>query len=212
MSLPHSNSNVYTTVKYNNLQPLQFETFHQHKDDEVDHFLRSQNEKLRIFVQEQRKQQAETLLKKIELDVFYMLRQKDEQIAQAVNRRLELEEFLKRLEIENESWRRAAHENEAMVLSLHNTLEQMKERASHCYNNDAESCCDIKNHEEEEEETGENRVCSVNMICKCCRSRESTFMFLPCRHLCSCKACEPSLQACPVCLMPKRSIIETLIF
>jgi E3 ubiquitin-protein ligase BOI-like protein len=163
-------------------------------------------------VQEQRKQQAETLLKKIELDVFYMLSQKDEQIAQAVNRRLELEEFLKRLEIENESWRRAAHENEAMVLSLRNTLEQMKVRASHCYNNDAESCCDIKNHEEEEEETGENRVCSVNMICKCCRSRESTFMFLPCRHLCSCKACEPSLQACPVCLMPKRSIIETLIF
>jgi hypothetical protein len=42
MSLPHCNSNVYTTVKYNNLQPLQFETFHQHKDDEVDHFLRSQ--------------------------------------------------------------------------------------------------------------------------------------------------------------------------
>ncbi|XP_045803615.1 E3 ubiquitin-protein ligase BOI-like [Trifolium pratense] len=214
-SFPDSNSNVYATVNYNNVE---LETFHQQKD-EVDHFLRSQNEKLRIFVQEQRKQQVETLLKKIELDVFSMLKQKDEQIAQATKRRLELEELLARLEIENQTWQRAAHENEAMVLSLQNALEQqMKERASYCYNNDdAESCCDNKNHQEE---TGENRVCgdeqitSVNnmMICKCCRSRESSFMFLPCRHLCSCKACEPSLQACPVCLMQKRSIIETLIF
>ncbi|GAU33639.1 hypothetical protein TSUD_310470 [Trifolium subterraneum] len=158
MSFPDSNSNVYATLKYNNnLQPVEFETFDQQKD-EVDHFLRTQNEKLRIFVQQQRKQQAEALLKKIELDVFYMLRQKDEQIAQAVNRRLELEEFLTRLEIENQAWRRAAHETEAMVLSLQNDLEQMKERASYRYNNDAESCCDIKNHEEE---TGENRVCGT---------------------------------------------------
>ena len=163
------------------------------------------------MLQEQRR----TILKKVEYDVFHILRQKDEQIAQATKKRMELEQFLTRLETENQSWRRAAHENEAMVLSLNNALESIKGRAA-LVAEDVESCCDMKNGEEG---TGENSgVCcdqetaGLNMICKCCHSRMSSFMFLPCRHLCSCKACEPSLQACPVCLMPKRSIIETLFF
>jgi len=145
-------------------------------------------------------------LKKVEYDVFRILRQKDEQIAQATKKRIELEQFLTRLETENQSWRRAAHQNEAMVLSLNNALESIKERA--LVVEDVESCCDMKNGEVccDQETTG------LNMICKCCHSRMSSFMFLPCRHLCSCKACEPSLQACPVCFMPKRSIIETLFF
>jgi E3 ubiquitin-protein ligase BOI and related proteins len=158
-----------------------------------------QNEKLRLLLQEQRR----TILKKVEYDVFHILRQKDEQIAQATKKRMELEQFLTRLETENQSWRRAAHENEAMVLSLNNALESIKERA--LVVEDVESCCDMKNG-------GEQVTTGLNMICKCCHSRMSSFMFLPCRHLCSCKACEPSLQACPVCLVPKRSTIETLFF
>ncbi|AES74302.1 zinc finger, C3HC4 type (RING finger) protein [Medicago truncatula] len=173
---------VYANTKYNNNQ----------QSDEVDRFLISQNEKLRLLLQEQRR----TILKKVEYDVFHILRQKDEQIAQATKKRMELEQFLTRLETENQSWRRAAHENEAMVLSLNNALESIKEIRALVVE-DVESCCD-------QETTG------LNMICKCCHSRMSSFMFLPCRHLCSCKACEPSLQACPVCLMPKRSTIETL--
>lgn len=156
-------------------------------------------------MQEQRRQQVGTLLKKVESDMCHILRQKDEQIAQATKKRLELEQFLIRLETDNQMWRRASRENEAMVLSLNNALEQIKERTLAI--EEVESCCDMKNHEEE---TWENT--SLNTICKCCYSQESSFMFLPCRHLCSCKSCEPSLQTCPVCLMPKRSIIETLPF
>lgn len=180
-------------------------------------------------MQEQRRQQVAALLKKVESDVCYALSQKDEQIAEAAKKRVELEEFLTRLEAENQSWRRVAQENEAMVLSLHNTLEQVKERASCCFNNngvaaeDAGSCCD-ENMGTEEEGTGENRACRggaggggeqiprQTIVCKCCQSRNSCFMFLPCRHLCSCNACEPFLKACPVCRMPKKSSIETLIF
>lgn len=171
-------------------------------------------------MQEQRNQQVFTLLKMMESDVLYVLSQKDEQIAQAAKKKTELEEFLIRLEAENQLWRRVAQENEAVVLSLHNTLEQVKERNRGVVAEDAESyCCDENRGNKvmqagtgETEEIGKETTEQITMVCKCCHSRSSCFMFLPCRHLCSCKACESFLQACPVCKMPKKTSIETLIF
>ncbi|RDX61501.1 putative BOI-related E3 ubiquitin-protein ligase 3, partial [Mucuna pruriens] len=191
------------------------------QQNKFDDYITSQNEKLRIFLQEQRKQQVGELLKRAESNAACLLRQKDEEIAHARKKSSELNEFLRRLEVENQSWRRVAEEKEAMVVSLHNSLEEMKERALYQGTaEDAESCCDdnIGNTATE----GESRLCrggvgeveqirKRTMNCKCCKSQKSCFMFLPCRHLCSCKTCEPFLQLCPVCNMPKKSSIETLI-
>jgi len=165
------------------------------------------------------------LLKKMELNALHLLRQKDEEIMQATKKTRELKEFLRRLEVEKESWKKVAEENEAMVVCLHNNLEQVKERAVHAMiSEDAKSCCDdnMKITAAMEEGTGEKTVWrggvgeveqirKKTMDCKCCNSQKSCFMFLPCRHLCSCKTCEPFLQVCPVCNMPKKSSIETLI-
>lgn len=212
---------------------------------EIDHYIISQNERLRLVLQEQRKQQLEVLLKKIEIKTSALLRQKDEEIAKATNRTMELEILLKKLEMESQAWQRIAQENEAMVFSLHNSLEQLKEKAFPCFNNgveDAESCCDV----EEEEETQQNRArteaknrvigigfgesnsnynykgaaeteqeqrsTKMVMVCKGCNSRDSCVLFLPCRHLCACRACEVFLDSCPVCLTPKKASIEALIF
>lgn len=163
---------------------------------EIDHHIRSHNEKLRILLQEQRKQHVAELLKKVESNALHLLRQKDEEIAQATKKSTELKEFMTRLEVENQSWRKVAEENEAMVLSLHNTLEDMKERALYrVTKEDAESCCDENmRNRAMEEGTGENRLCGGGgaggveeveqirkrtMDCKCCNSQNSCFMFLP---------------------------------
>lgn len=198
-------------------------------------FLWKQNERLRLVLQEQRKQQLAVVLKRIESKTLFLLRQKDEEIAQAANRTMELEDFLKRLEAENQAWQRVAQENEATVVSLNNALEQVKERAPFGFFNndaeDAESCCDVNMEKDEEllqevvqEETEENRgvleVCELErqrklmmmMVCKGCNSRSSCMLFLPCRHLCSCEACEPLLDRCPVCTKAKKASIEALIF
>lgn len=226
--LSSSNSNIALDKYNHNLQPLtsyqqglaiQFD-----EQREIDLYIRSQNEKLRILLQEQRKQQVGELLKKVKLNALYLLKQKDEEIAQATKKSMELKEFLRSLEVENQLWRKVAEENEAMVLSLQNTLEDMNERALYqVATDDAESCCDDNMvNMAMQEETGENRMChggageveqirKRTMDCKCCHSQKSCFMFLPCRHLCSCKTCEAFLQVCPVCSMPKKSSIETLI-
>ncbi|XP_059460515.1 probable BOI-related E3 ubiquitin-protein ligase 3 isoform X2 [Corylus avellana] len=188
---------------------------------EIDQYIRLQNERLRLVLQEQRKQQLAQLLKKIESKTLLFLRQKDEEIAQAAKRTMELEDFLRRLEAENQAWQRVAQENEAMVVSLNNTLEQVKETAPCGFNNgadDAESCCDDNDREQEEaEENRRGLLCEVEqrnmmMVCKGCNFRSSCMLFLPCRHLCSCKACEAFLDSCPVCTTAKKASIEALIF
>lgn len=162
---------------------------------------------------EERKQQLATLVRKYESKAQILLRQKDEDIAKAVNRTMELEDFLRRMEIESQTWQRLAKENEAMVNSLNNTIQQIKE--THCSLpangvEDAESCCvetgENRGHEQENEEQR-----SLTMICKSCNSRNSCFIFLPCRHLCACKDCEVFLDSCPVCGMLKNTSIEALV-
>lgn len=174
-----------------------------------------------MALREQGKQQIATLMKKIELRTAVMLRQKEEEIAKAAKKTMELEIFLRKLETENQLWQRIAQENEAMAISLNSKLDQMREKVSNCLD-DEESCCDMNSAGAEEEIPARNRAgrwCSVSeqqtekkMICKGCNVRNSTVIFLPCRHLCSCKDCESELDSCPVCRMGKKAIIEALIF
>ncbi|XWS40201.1 hypothetical protein CRYUN_Cryun18bG0120400 [Craigia yunnanensis] len=198
---------------------------------EIDQFIRSENERLRLLLQEQRKQQVAVLVKKIESKASLLLRQKDEEILKATNKTMELQNLLKKFEMENLAWQRVAQENEAMVVSLNNTLEQLQEQASCCFNNgvdDAESCCEVNregieteenrgfaglvaaDHGQERDEE-RTRKLSTTMVCKCCNSRSTCVLFLPCRHLCSCKDCAAFLYSCPVCRTTKTASIEAFV-
>lgn len=161
------------------------------------------------------------LLRKYEEKTVVLLKQKQEEIAKARNRTMELEDFLRKIEIESQTWYRLAKENEAMVENLNNTIEQLKENG--CFANeveDTESCY----RGEREEGAGENRgqgfeadgenqeqISGKKMVCKSCNSRTSCVVLLPCRHICSCKDCQVSLDSCPVCGMVKKASIEVLI-
>ncbi|XP_052191917.1 probable BOI-related E3 ubiquitin-protein ligase 3 [Diospyros lotus] len=189
---------------------------------EIDRFVSLQSQRLRLALHEQRKQQIALILRKYEAKTAALLKQKDEEISKAMNRTVELEDFLRRMESESQTWRRAAQENEAMVASLNNTIEQLK--VSACFANgvaeDAESCCDLidrdddertdnKQDEKKEKENGEGTT--RKMVCKGCNSRLSCVVFLPCRHLCSCQSCQPYLDSCPVCGTVKKRSIEALV-
>lgn len=172
-----------------------------------------QNEKLSILLREQRKRQVVTLLKKVEAEAIHMLSRKDEEIAQARMKRMELEELLTRLEEENQAWRKVAEEKEAMVLSLYNTLEHVNNGFNNNNNgaiSDEGSCCNQEDDVEVDVEVEESeRKMMVN--CKSCGCGKACVLFLPCRHVCSCRECEGMLQSCPVCRTPKKATIEILI-
>ncbi|XP_021851979.2 probable BOI-related E3 ubiquitin-protein ligase 2 [Spinacia oleracea] len=203
---------------------------------EIDRFITLQNERLKMALQEQRKQQLATLMRELKAKATQIMHQKDEEIARAAKRTMDLEEIIQRMEIENQEWQRLATENEAMVHSLNNTLVQLKEQqnqqqgsiSSSCSSNevdDAESCCNnfVANSKKRgrEGETGvetgvvaETRVKrgkTGEVLCKVCKSGKSCVLLLPCRHLCCCKGCEALVDACPVCKSAKMASIEALI-
>ncbi|XP_050231063.1 probable BOI-related E3 ubiquitin-protein ligase 2 [Mercurialis annua] len=189
---------------------------------EIDYYIRLQNERLRFLLQEQRKQHLVSLMKIIESKAGPLLRQKDEEILEGYKRRRELEDFLKRIELENQEWQRISQEKESMVISLSNTIDELREKkGSCCFDNgaeDAESCC---NNDINRGSIQENRVIIIDdddddregrlKKCRGCNDRNSCILFLPCRHLCSCKDCEAFLDCCPVCQTVKKASIEALI-
>lgn len=182
-----------------------------------------QNERLRLALQEHRKQQITLLLMNYESKAQFLFQQKDEEIAKAVNRTIELEDLLKRMETENQTWQRMAKENEAMIMSLNKSMEQLRKGASAAAADrqssgngvgveDAESCCEIvMNSAPVAAEQPEVRVNRMPMMCKICCFRSSSVIMLPCRHLCSCNVCEAFIETCPVCNVVKEASIEALL-
>lgn len=179
-----------------------------------------QNERLRIALQEQRKQELSVLLSNVESKTLSLLRQKEEDLARASMRTLELQECLKKAEIERETWQRLAKSNEAMVIDLNNTLEQVKERVVLASNTaeDTASFCGSCERDHDESNIAREKVVvkrssskKNNMTCKSCFSRRSCVLFLPCRHLCSCNYCEAFLGSCPVCNAVKEHSMEVFL-
>ncbi|XP_073131212.1 probable BOI-related E3 ubiquitin-protein ligase 3 [Henckelia pumila] len=176
---------------------------------EIDQFIRIQNERLRLTLQEQRKHQTALIISKYESRTKLVLKQKEEQIAEATNRTFQLENLLRRMEMENETWERVAKEKEAMVESLNSAIQRLKETTANIPPvDDAESCCQNINNIDDDEEKTETEE---KMVCRCCNHRNSCVVILPCRHLCSCRDCEVFLYSCPVCKNVKKATIEVLV-
>ncbi|XP_031126640.1 probable BOI-related E3 ubiquitin-protein ligase 3 [Ipomoea triloba] len=177
---------------------------------DLDRFICLQNERLRFGVQEQRMEQLGLILRSYEAKTQFLLKYKEGEMRVAMNKRAELESLVKRLESEKQSWEQVVKEKEAMVASLSKTLEGVREST---WAEDAESCndeddqvlffLDQGNHE------GEQGL--RKMVCKSCNVRCSSVVFLPCKHLSSCKSCEAFLHSCPICRLPKTSFIPALL-
>ncbi|KAK8683714.1 hypothetical protein V6N13_039765 [Hibiscus sabdariffa] len=165
-------------------------------------------ERLKSVVREQGKRQLAVLIKGMETKALYLMRRKEEELARATKKTMELEASLKKAEMERESWERLAKANEATVLDLSKALGQVKKgliRVANAAAEDAESlCCGScdKNGDVKEEESSEK------IACKHCNSRSSCVLFLPCRHLCSCMSCEAFLDSCPVCKSVKEASMK----
>ncbi|KAG8492145.1 hypothetical protein CXB51_015623 [Gossypium anomalum] len=174
---------------------------------------KTQNEGLKSVLREQRRRQLGTLLKTMEWKALYLMKRKEEDLARATKKTMELEACLKKAEMESEWWERLAKANEAMVMDLSNTMEQVKDELIRVSNNntaeDTESHC-CGSCDQRDDQQGEKK--SKRVACKRCRSRSSCVLFLPCRHLCSCISCEAFLDSCPVCKSVKEASMNVLFF
>ena len=81
---------------------------------------------MRIALQEQRRQTA-LLVRSYDSKIQSLLKQRDDEISRAGRRKMELEECVRRMEMEKVTWQRVAQESEAMAVSLR---ARMKEAAA----------------------------------------------------------------------------------
>ncbi|KAB1204049.1 putative BOI-related E3 ubiquitin-protein ligase 3 [Morella rubra] len=182
------------------------------QNHEIDRILQLQNESLRLALQEQNKQALAVLFNNVESKALRLIREKEEDLARATVRAMELQECLKKVEMERETWQGLAKANESMVIDLNNALERERERLV-LFSNTAEDAASFCGSGDQREDRGQDEVkrrCK-RMTCKGCYSRSSCVLFLPCRHLCSCKLCEALLDSCPVCNAEKVKGVEVFL-
>lgn len=182
-------------------------------DVEIDKYINLQNERLKAALREQKRQHLASFIRKLESRVAMVLRQKEQEIAQVSKRAMDLQQYMKKLEMENQTWRKIASENEAMIANLNATIAMTKASISlqqkpNCDAEDAESCCDV---EADAGERSSKRRKKMNMVCRRCNIGSSSVLLLPCRHLCCCKDCEAFVNTCPVCNSAKQGCIEVLV-
>lgn len=202
-----NNNGVYSSSSSDSLLRTAFplEAQMELQRQELECILQLQNEKLRFALHEQRKQQLLALMSSLESKTLSLIRQKEADLAEARKKGMELQDRLRRVEIESQTWQRVAKANEAMIMDLNNTLQEVRERQVWVGNRaeDAESSC--------EELGGKVMSPETSMVCRSCKAQNSCVLFLPCRHLCSCKSCEAFLGSCPVCESTKEASMEVFL-
>lgn len=158
-----------------------------------------------------------------------LMREKEEDLEKMRVKTKLLEEYLKKAVEETEAWQRIAREKEEMVIELNNMLLMVQQNLSlvsqqnnivnnnnniisgENEENDVESVCDCESligraGEERESEETEKKLFGCK--CKWCNDGSLCVVFLPCKHLCCCKVCEPLLGLCPVCHSVKQGSLE----
>ncbi|XP_077227487.1 BOI-related E3 ubiquitin-protein ligase 1-like [Tasmannia lanceolata] len=185
---------------------------------EIDAFIRLQNEKLRLGLEETRKRHCRSLLSILEQQVLKRLTEKETELENARRRNAELEEKVKQMSAENQIWFTFAKNNEAIVSNLRSSLEQVllqntgltKEGYGDnsdligVLGDDAQSCC-FEDRRETEKAIRENQD---RRSCRVCRENDVSVLLLPCRHLCLCKDCETKLDSCPICNSVKNATLQ----
>lgn len=187
-------------------------------------------EKVRVAIEERTRNQSIRVIQAIQEAIGRKLRETETQIEKIGKLNWELEERVKSLCVENQIWRDLAQTNEATANALRSHLEQVllqSNNNNYNYNDDrvfsgagagtsddAESCCGSSGHEEVDLQSFRwRKVAEVEeerrkRICRRCSAAESSVLLLPCRHLCLCSACGPSVDACPVCNCNKNASVH----
>ncbi|XP_037445413.1 BOI-related E3 ubiquitin-protein ligase 1-like isoform X2 [Triticum dicoccoides] len=191
---------------------------------EIDYYLRSQVEQLSRRVKEMKQRQMVSLVSTLERGVGKKLREKELEVEAMNKKSQELNEQIRQVAIQVQSWQSAALYNESVASTLKTQL--MKVVADHA-NRTREGCGDSV--VESGAVPGQKNINTVPggffkscllpgvksgvagsglAACKWCGAKEAAVLVMPCRHLCLCADCDRVTDACPVCQYPKSGSVE----
>lgn len=174
-------------------------------------------ERVRTEMEERRRKQTIRLIQAIHESVTNKLKEKEEHIEKIGKLNWTLEERINSLYMENQIWRDLAQTNEATANALRTNLEQVLCQSA-AATEDVESCCGSSREDDGEEVDGRRvlrwrKVARTaakgeERICRRCGAGETSVLVLPCRHLCLCSACGPTVHTCPICNSTKNASVH----
>ncbi|KAK6153298.1 hypothetical protein DH2020_012937 [Rehmannia glutinosa] len=145
----------------------------------------------------------------LSLVVNRKMHEKELEIENISRKNKELEDGIKQVTMEAQSWHNRAKYNESVANVLKSNIQQImaqgpaQGREGYGDNevDDAVSCMNrpgiISSRGNQEFE--ENH----RLKCRACKSKQVSVLLFPCRHLCLCADCEGFIDVCPICQVMK---------
>lgn len=183
---------------------------------EMDALIRLESDRMRAGLEETRRRHARAVLATVERVAAGRLQAVEADLLRTRYRNAELEERLRQMSAEGQAWLGVAKSHEAVAAGLRATLDQLLQPPCAIVEGDAEdaqSCCFETPAGDNAEDTACKAIAAAAAApsCKACSQGEACVLLLPCRHLSLCRACEPAVDACPMCAATKNASLHVLL-
>ncbi|KAL5207892.1 hypothetical protein ABZP36_032327 [Zizania latifolia] len=183
---------------------------------EFNYSFRLQVEQMAKCMKEVKQRQMVYFLASLERRVGKKLKEKELEV-EAMNRKSkELNEQIRQVALEVQSWQSAALYNQSVANSLKSKLMQMVANSSNLAregsgDSEVETAASSQNvnaapggFSQSGLPGSKNIMADGGLgVCRWCRVKEAAMLVMPCRHLCLCADCERNADVCPVCRFPK---------
>ncbi|RWW32317.1 hypothetical protein GW17_00003014 [Ensete ventricosum] len=174
------------------------------------------SERLRGGLNEAWRSRCWALLQGVEQHAAKRLTEKEVELEKALKRNSELEERIRQVSTEIQMWSSVAKNHQTVAANLQASLEHVLQEAAAApapqegygdTDDDAHSGCFAVAPALMEVDARRRR----KGTCQACGYGKACVLLLPCRHLCLCKVCESTVDACPVCHSAKNCVIQVFI-
>lgn len=138
----------------------------------------------------------------LEKGVNKKLHEKNIEIENINHRNKELEERIKEVSMEAQSWHNKARYNESVANALKSNIQQLLAQGTtnvHEGFGDSEVDDTLSSFKQPENPDYLNH----RLKCRSCKNKQVSILLFPCRHLCLCAECEGFIDVCPVCQVMK---------
>ncbi|KAL1554166.1 RING-type E3 ubiquitin transferase [Salvia divinorum] len=178
--------------------------------EELGQYIKLQEENILKGGREINKRHTISLLNALEKGVSKKLHEKDIEIESINHKNKELEDRIKQVAMEAQSWHYKAKYNESMANALKSNIQQiLAQGTAHGHEGFGDSEVDdalsslkqppgMISSSENPDHLNHHRL-----KCRCCKKKQVSILLFPCRHLCLCAECEGFVEVCPICQVMK---------
>ncbi|GFP79908.1 boi-related E3 ubiquitin-protein ligase 1 [Phtheirospermum japonicum] len=171
--------------------------------EELCQYIKHQEENISKGGRELNQRHTISLFNALEKAVNKKMHEKDLQIENANRKNKELEDRIKQVTMEAQSWHNRSKHNESVANVLKSNIQQIMEQGL------TQGCEGFGDSEVDVavscmNRPGINSSCENQRLkCRACQSEQVSILLFPCRHLCLCADCEGLVDVCPVCQVTK---------